>query len=149
MSRRVMNSVDSTPFIASLFCGSGKPPDLEEYLEPFLLKMQELIQDGRFHKETHSEVRLTDGACDAPARSFVKRITSHSLYNSYMTVASSHNDFIRGLSKGLKQPSRMGQRLIVAQIGREDGFLDGCLDVFRGQNTGDYPEEMDGTRFER
>lgn len=53
-----------------------------------------------------------------------------------------------GLTTGLKQPSGKGQRLIVTHIGSEDGFVDGCLDVFRGQKTGDYHEEMDGNRFE-
>lgn len=78
---RVTNSADSTPFIVSLFCGSGKPPDLEAFLGPFLLEMQELIQDGLFHKGRHSDVRLTAVVCDAPARSFVKRIKSHNGYN--------------------------------------------------------------------
>ncbi|KAM7307099.1 uncharacterized protein ISCGN_010735 [Ixodes scapularis] len=65
------------------------------------------------------------------------------------TVASSHDAFMRGLSTGLKQPSGKGQRLIVTHIGSDEGFVDGCLDVFRGQNTRDYHEEMDGTRFEK
>ncbi|XP_037518373.1 uncharacterized protein LOC119395162 [Rhipicephalus sanguineus] len=53
-----------------------------------------------------------------------------------------------GLTTGLKQPSGKGQRLIVTHIGSEDGFVDGCLNVFRGQKTGDYHEEMNGSRFE-
>ena len=65
------------------------------------------------------------------------------------TVASSHDAFMRGLSTGLKQPSGKGQRLIVTHIGSDEGFVDGCLDVFRGQKTGDYHEEMDGARFEK
>ncbi|XP_070390093.1 uncharacterized protein [Dermacentor albipictus] len=53
-----------------------------------------------------------------------------------------------GLSAGLKQPSGKGQHLIGTHFGSEDGFVDGCLDVFRGQKTGDYHEDMDGNRFE-
>ncbi|XP_054929303.1 uncharacterized protein [Dermacentor andersoni] len=49
---------------------------------------------------------------------------------------------------GMKQPSGKGQRLIVTHNGSEEGFVDGCLDVFRGQKTGDYHEEMDGNLFE-
>ncbi|KAH7961335.1 hypothetical protein HPB52_007940 [Rhipicephalus sanguineus] len=49
-----------------------------------------------------------------------------------------------GLTTGLKQPSGKGQRLIATHIGSEDGFVDDCLDVFRGQKTGDYHEEVDG-----
>ncbi|KAM7311876.1 uncharacterized protein ISCGN_008783 [Ixodes scapularis] len=65
------------------------------------------------------------------------------------TVTSSHDAFMRGLTTGLKQPSGKGQRLIVTHIGSEDGFVPGCLDVFRGKKTGDYHEEMDGPRFEK
>ncbi|KAM7287689.1 uncharacterized protein ISCGN_031380 [Ixodes scapularis] len=65
------------------------------------------------------------------------------------TVASSHDAFMRGLSAGLKQPSGKGQRLIVTHIGSDEVFVDGCLDVFRGQKTGDCHEEMDGARFEK
>ncbi|XP_029824061.2 uncharacterized protein LOC115309944 [Ixodes scapularis] len=65
------------------------------------------------------------------------------------TVTSSHNAFMRGITTGLKQPSGKGQRLIITHIGSEDGFVAGCLNVFRGQKTGDYHEEMDGTRFEK
>ncbi|KAM7281660.1 uncharacterized protein ISCGN_006325 [Ixodes scapularis] len=65
------------------------------------------------------------------------------------TVTSSHDAFMRGLTTGLKQPSGKGQRFIVTHIGSEDGFVPGCLDVFRGKKTGDYHEEMDGPRFEK
>lgn len=65
------------------------------------------------------------------------------------TVVSHRDAFMRGLTTGLKQPSGKGQRLIVTHIGSEDGFVEGCLDVFRGKKTGDYHEEMDGNRFER
>lgn len=64
------------------------------------------------------------------------------------TVKSSADAFRRGLTTGLKQPSGKGQRVIVTHIGSKDGFVDGCLDVFRGKKTGDYHEEMDGPRFE-
>ncbi|KAH8033945.1 hypothetical protein HPB51_018100 [Rhipicephalus microplus] len=53
-----------------------------------------------------------------------------------------------GMTTGLKQPSGIGQCLIVTHIGSEDGFIGGCLDIFRGQNAGDYHKEMDGNRFE-
>ncbi|KAH6920662.1 hypothetical protein HPB50_028352 [Hyalomma asiaticum] len=53
-----------------------------------------------------------------------------------------------GLITGPKQCSGKGQHLIVTHIGSEDRFVDGCLDEFRGQKTGDYHEEMDGNRFE-
>ncbi|KAH6935925.1 hypothetical protein HPB50_011475 [Hyalomma asiaticum] len=48
---------------------------------------------------------------------------------------------------GSKTTFGKGERLIVTHIGSEDGFVDGCLDVFRGQKTGDYHEETDVNRF--
>ncbi|XP_075741101.1 uncharacterized protein LOC142789132 [Rhipicephalus microplus] len=48
---------------------------------------------------------------------------------------------------GLKQPSVKSQRLIVTHIGSEDGFIDAFWDVFRGQKTGDYHEEINGNHF--
>lgn len=66
------------------------------------------------------------------------------------TTAASHQDtFMRGLMTGLTQLSGKDQRLIVTHIGNKDGFVDGCMNFFQGKKTGDYHEEMDGTRFER
>ncbi|KAH9365669.1 hypothetical protein HPB48_003071 [Haemaphysalis longicornis] len=47
------------------------------------------------------------------------------------TVASHPDAFMRGLTN-LKQPQGNGKRLIVTQIGGEDGFVVHCLDIFRG-----------------
>ncbi|XP_075722931.1 uncharacterized protein LOC142765593 [Rhipicephalus microplus] len=49
---------------------------------------------------------------------------------------------------GLQQPSGKGHWLIVSHIRREEGFVDGCFDVFRGRKTGDYHGEIHGNRFE-
>lgn len=78
---RVMNSANSTPFIASLFCGRGKPTNLEAFLGHFLLETQELIQGSLLPEGSHSDEQLTAVMCDAPAHSFVKRIKSHNGYN--------------------------------------------------------------------
>ncbi|KAH6935700.1 hypothetical protein HPB50_008183 [Hyalomma asiaticum] len=58
--------------------------------------------------------------------------------------------FSRGnsLTTGLKPSSGVCQRLIVMHIGSEDGFVDDCLDIFGGQNTGHYHEEMNDNRFQ-
>lgn len=64
------------------------------------------------------------------------------------TVKTPEDAFLRGLTTGLKQPSGRGARLIVTHIGNEDGFVDGCLSVFKGTKSGDYHEEMDGEHFE-
>ncbi|XP_075535183.1 uncharacterized protein LOC142570723 [Dermacentor variabilis] len=64
------------------------------------------------------------------------------------TVKSSHDAYLRGLTTGIKQPSGKGQRLIATHVVSEDGFVDGCLNVFLAKKTGDYHKEMDGNRFD-
>ncbi|CAN7978443.1 unnamed protein product [Ixodes persulcatus] len=78
---RVTNCGDSTPFVVSLFCDSGKPPNLETFLRPFLDEVQELKTNGMVFKGRHIDVCLTAMVCDAPARSFVKQIKSHAGYH--------------------------------------------------------------------
>ncbi|KAM7282145.1 uncharacterized protein ISCGN_002295 [Ixodes scapularis] len=56
---------------------------------------------------------------------------------------------MQGLMTGLMQPLGKGERLIITNIGIEYGFVAGCLDVFRCKKTGDYHDDMDGTRFEK
>ncbi|KAH7955231.1 hypothetical protein HPB51_028171 [Rhipicephalus microplus] len=53
-----------------------------------------------------------------------------------------------GLMTGLIQPFGKCQCPISTHIGSEDGFIDGCLDVLRGQKTGDYHEKMGRNRLE-
>lgn len=62
------------------------------------------------------------------------------------TAASSHDVFARGLTTVLVQPLDKSQRLIVALVTNEDGFVEGCLDVFPGNKTGGYHKEMDSIR---
>ena len=49
---------------------------------------------------------------------------------------------------GLNVPSGVGRRIIVNDIGSEDGFF-GCGEVFVGEkNSDDYHKEMNGVHFE-
>ncbi|XP_042143759.1 uncharacterized protein LOC121834080 [Ixodes scapularis] len=64
------------------------------------------------------------------------------------TVRSARDAGNRGLSTGLKNPSGKGSRLIVTHVGGDQGFVEGCLDIFHGVKSGDYHDEMDGNRFE-
>ncbi|XP_042147469.1 uncharacterized protein LOC120845180 [Ixodes scapularis] len=54
----------------------------------------------------------------------------------------------RGLSTGLKNPSGEGSRLIVTHVGGDEGFVEGCLDIFHRVKSGDYYDEMDANRCE-
>ena len=51
--------------------------------------------------------------------------------------------------KGLNVPCGGGARIIVNDIGSENGFLGGCREVFIGKkNTDDYHNEINGDHFE-
>lgn len=67
-----LTSVDhTTPFIVSLYCGDGKPPDVKGFLKQFIDELKELTEDGLFFKGTKLRVTITAIICDAPARSYV------------------------------------------------------------------------------
>lgn len=78
---RITNTANSTPFLVSLFCGKGKPPVLERFLGPFLSEMTQLMEDGLICEASHCDVRLAAVVCDAPARSFVKKVKCHNAYH--------------------------------------------------------------------
>lgn len=64
-------------------------------------------------------------------------------------IVSSRQAFLRGLTTGLKNPSK-GRRLIVTHIGSNEGFLEDALWVFEAKkDDGDYHGEMDAHNFEK
>lgn len=66
-------------------------------------------------------------------------------------IKSSRDAFLKGLSTGLKNPSK-GKRLIITHIGSEDGFVDGGEWIFEAKKQdkdGDYHGEMDAHNFEK
>ncbi len=79
---RVIDSVDPDPFLVSADCGSGKPENVFDYLQPALDDIKLLERDGINHNGIHYIVRLERAVCDAPARSFIKQITSHCGYGA-------------------------------------------------------------------
>lgn len=64
------------------------------------------------------------------------------------TVTSHREAFVCGLSTGAPNPTAKGKRLIVVNIGSEEGFVDGGLLVFESKKgSADYHEEMNGDVF--
>ncbi|XP_026818991.1 uncharacterized protein LOC113557623 [Rhopalosiphum maidis] len=64
------------------------------------------------------------------------------------TIKSPRDAFLQGLSTGAVNPSEKGKRLIVLNIGSEDGFVPGALLCFESKkNTRDYHNEMNGDTF--
>ena len=70
------------PFVVSIFCGNHKPNSVEEYLNDFLMELQEMLQNGIQVNEIIKQVEVFAFICDAPARAFVKCIKGHNAYYS-------------------------------------------------------------------
>lgn len=67
------------PFIVGIFCGYSKPKDLNEYLQDFVLEMQDLINNPKINGKT-IDFTIRAFICDAPARSFLKCVKNHNGY---------------------------------------------------------------------
>ena len=68
-------------FIIAIYGGESKPNSLSEYLD-FVNELNHLIQNGFNFYEKHFNVEVKCFLCDAPTRSFLKGIISHTGYNS-------------------------------------------------------------------
>ena len=65
------------PFVVSLFCGSKKTDDLEEFLREFLHEFDVLREIGFQNGNNVFLFNLHAFVCDAPARQFLKCVKSH------------------------------------------------------------------------
>ena len=65
------------PFTVSLFCGSKKPDDSEEFLRKFLHEFDVLRETGFQSANNVFLINLHVFVCDAPARQFLKCGKSH------------------------------------------------------------------------
>ena len=58
------------------------------------------------------------------------------------TITTPKDDFLRGLTVGLKNPSGKGKQPFVVHIGNETGFVNNGLWVFESHSTTEYHEQM-------
>ena len=68
------NFHDSQPFLIGLYCGTGKPKPVEDYLLDLVPELKHLHTSGIMHGDTMHTFRFTAFLCDAPARAFLKNI---------------------------------------------------------------------------
>lgn len=71
----------ASPFLIAVFCGTTKPV-AEEFLLDFVAEAVSLEQNGLFINDQHCRFSILNFICDAPAKSFIKAIKSHSGYFS-------------------------------------------------------------------
>lgn len=71
----------SDPYPVGVFLGESKPSNLNDYLKEFIEEAI-LLKDGFHHKNANYLISIHCFICDAPARQFLKCITSHTGYSS-------------------------------------------------------------------
>ena len=69
------------PFIIGLFCGTGKPSSVYDYLKEFVNDLTQLLRNGLTFRGKPLKVMVCSFICDAPARAFVKQMKSHNGYS--------------------------------------------------------------------
>ena len=69
------------PFVVGLYCGARKPVSLSNYLHDFVEELQTLLVEGAVNDNVHCAVEVGYFVRDAPARSFVKNVKSHTGYS--------------------------------------------------------------------
>ena len=70
------------PFVVCLFYGKGKPYSVQEFLSDFISEYKKLKSDNICYINKIFSVSILAFICDAPARSYLKCIKSHSGYNA-------------------------------------------------------------------
>lgn len=58
--------------IVSVWCGDGKPSDINDFLRPFVIELISLIENGLQINEFQINVSVRCFICDTPARAMIK-----------------------------------------------------------------------------
>lgn len=78
----LIKNCDSEPFVLGIFCGTGKPMPLADFLEDFVSELDDLLNHGFDKLGKNYRIQVDTFVCDAPAKAFVKCIKSHNGYSS-------------------------------------------------------------------
>lgn len=77
----MINSLQNTPFTVGIFCGSGKPHPLKDFLNDFIVELKDLLQNGLVYDNRNYKIEVHSFVCDIPARSYLKCIKGHGGYS--------------------------------------------------------------------
>lgn len=78
-----INELQNKVFPIGLYCGKGKPHDMDSYLEEFVNEVNNLSEKGILHQSGKTiPVKVVAFCCDAPAKADILGIKSFSGYNS-------------------------------------------------------------------
>lgn len=70
------------PFVVSIYCGSSKPENLNQYLHKFVEEINILQRDGLYISNNLVKPYIKCFICDTPARSFLKATKGHGGYSA-------------------------------------------------------------------
>lgn len=80
----ILGKIDQDPnnsvFVISLYYGLKKPDNLENFLGPFIMEMNELELNGFQFEHKNYSIRVRCIVADAPARSLIKNVNQHNAY---------------------------------------------------------------------
>lgn len=62
------------PIVIAIWCGIGKPKDLDEFLLPLVVELNEITRTGIFFNDYRIDIVCKGFLADSPARSFIKGI---------------------------------------------------------------------------
>lgn len=66
------------PMVIAIWCGPySKLTNLNDFLQPFVNEMSEILSDGIIVNDHHISVKFRCFICDTPARSFIKGSIYH------------------------------------------------------------------------
>lgn len=70
------------PFPVAIYSGNSKPKILSDFLQQFVLEINELQAEGCIIRDKHFQVKIQSFICNTPARSFLKCTQGHSGFNA-------------------------------------------------------------------
>lgn len=68
--------------VFGIWCGIGKPNNINEFLMPFVNEMNAVARDGVMINDFRLNVNIRCVICDSPARSLLKGLFSLFYFNS-------------------------------------------------------------------
>lgn len=76
------------PFIIGIYCGKGKPKDLNAFLNDFVEEMIQLLDNDLYLEQFEKRIKITIRCfiCDSPARAFIKGMYYLLTINSYIKI---------------------------------------------------------------
>lgn len=64
-----------------IFHGFQKPQSIEEFMNPFIIDLLEMVENGLTVNEILFNIQISNISCDSPAKAFLLNVKSHNAYS--------------------------------------------------------------------